>query len=158
MKRIIISGFFSILHEGHIDYIRESAKLGDELYVIVNSDQQTKLKKSIPTLDEQERLSIICALKNVHYALISIDEDNSVSETIKLLHSTFTKNAPNQLIEWAFVNGGDRSDTKCQNIQEIKVCNNLGIDIIGLPDKKKNSSSWIIEKVAKEWVKRKLDV
>ena len=38
MKFVVVTGGFDPIHSGHIDYIREAAKLGDILIVGVNSD------------------------------------------------------------------------------------------------------------------------
>ncbi|HQP72188.1 MAG TPA: adenylyltransferase/cytidyltransferase family protein, partial [Methanoculleus sp.] len=35
MRRVVATGTFDILHPGHLYYLEESRKLGDELYVIV---------------------------------------------------------------------------------------------------------------------------
>ena len=37
-KIVVISGYFNPLHVGHVDYIVTAKSLGDELWVIVNSD------------------------------------------------------------------------------------------------------------------------
>ena len=45
MKIVAVSGYFDPLHIGHLEYLERSKKLGDYLFVIVNSDYQAKLKK-----------------------------------------------------------------------------------------------------------------
>ena len=47
-KIIVISGYFNPLHVGHLDYIATAKSLGDELWVIVNSDEQVEIKGSVP--------------------------------------------------------------------------------------------------------------
>ena len=42
---VAISGAFDPIHVGHIRYIREAAKLGDRLVVILNSDDFLLRKK-----------------------------------------------------------------------------------------------------------------
>ena len=42
---VIVSGYFSPLHCGHLDYLEAGASLGDRLIVIVNNDLQQKKKK-----------------------------------------------------------------------------------------------------------------
>ena len=39
MKVSIVSGGFDPLHSGHIAYLEAAAKLGDELWVFLNSDE-----------------------------------------------------------------------------------------------------------------------
>ena len=43
-KAIIVSGYFNPIHSGHLDYFQEAKKLGDFLVVIVNNDDQVKVK------------------------------------------------------------------------------------------------------------------
>ena len=43
-KAIIVSGYFNPLHKGHLELFEKAKTNGDELWVIVNSDHQRKLK------------------------------------------------------------------------------------------------------------------
>ena len=45
-KGIIVSGYFNPIHKGHLEYFNNAKELADELFVIVNSDHQRKLKGS----------------------------------------------------------------------------------------------------------------
>ena len=83
MKIVVISGYFNPIHSGHIDYIQSAKKLGDKLIVIVNNDKQVSLKGSVPFQDEEERKKIVSNIKGVDHAVISIDEDATVCESIK---------------------------------------------------------------------------
>ena len=74
-KAIIVSGYFNPLHKGHIEYFHKAKKHGDELFVIVNSDYQRKIKGSKEFMKE-ERVFIINQLKIVDKSFISIDKDN----------------------------------------------------------------------------------
>ena len=61
-KLVIVSGYFDPLHIGHLEYFKESKKLGDELVVIVNNMEQCILKKHEEFMDEKDR--IVSELKN----------------------------------------------------------------------------------------------
>ena len=43
-KAIIVSGYFNPIHKGHLELFQKAKAYGDELWVIVNSDLQRKLK------------------------------------------------------------------------------------------------------------------
>ncbi len=74
MTRVVATGTFDILHPGHVLYLSEAGKLGDELYVIVARDSTIKHKRK-PLLPEEQRLFMVRALKCVDHALLGSDED-----------------------------------------------------------------------------------
>ena len=81
--------------------------------------------------------AFIKALKNVSYAIISIDKDKTQSETLKYLALEHSDN-----YDLFFANGGDQNN---ERIPEFEVCKNLGIGLIdGLGDKIQ-SSSWLLK-------------
>ena len=82
----------------------EKAKAaGDELWVIVNSDLQRSLKGSKEFMDDNERLTIISAIKYVDKALISIDQDKTQRTTLSHLADEYGAN-----FELFFANGGSK--------------------------------------------------
>ena len=80
-KIVIVSGYFDPLHIGHLEYFELSKKLGDKLVVIVNNNEQCKLKKGEYFMTEKDRLEIVFALGIVDEVLISSDTDGSVTQT-----------------------------------------------------------------------------
>ena len=80
-KLVIISGYFNPLHAGHLDYIEAAKSLGDKLWIIINSDNQVKIKGSVPFQNEYDRLRIVRCLKPVDNAILSIDKDATVINT-----------------------------------------------------------------------------
>jgi len=144
MRKIIItSGFFNPLHIGHINLIKEAKKFGDFLVVIVNNDEQVKIKGSVPFMPEQERIEIIKALRYADDVVLSIDKDMSVIESLKMI----AKKYPGELY---FAKGGDRN---ADNIPEKKVCEELGIKIINRVggDKIQSSSQLINDAKNGNW-------
>jgi len=119
---VIVSGYFSPLHCGHLDYLEEAAAAGDQLFVIVNNNDQQILKKGKLILDQEDRLRIIKALSVVDEAMISIDNDRSVAQT---LASIAESNENSKLI---FGNGGDRNSL--EDIPEADICHRYGIETI----------------------------
>jgi len=142
MKKIVItSGYFNPLHIGHINLIRESKKLGDFLVVIVNNDEQVKIKGSIPFMPEQERIEIIKALRYADDVILSIDKDKSVIKSLGLIAEIH----PGKKL--VFTKGGDRN---IGNIPEKEVCKKFGIEIISeVGGGKVQSSSLLLKNIAK---------
>jgi len=73
-RRVVATGTFDILHPGHLYYLTESRKLGDELFVIVARDANVKHKPH-PIVPEEQRRAMIAALKPVDYAILGDQTD-----------------------------------------------------------------------------------
>ena len=137
-KAIIVSGYFNPIHKGHLEYFKNAKQHADYLFVIVNSDLQRKLKGSKPFQDEKERMIIVNSIKGVDKAILSIDKDRTVCETIKKIAQEY-----GQEFSLAFANGGDQNN---DTIPEKPVCEQLGVELVdGLGDKIQ-SSSWLLNK------------
>ena len=67
MIRVVATGTFDILHPGHLYYLEESRRLGDELFVIVARDANVTHKPR-PILPEDQRVRMVRALKPVDHA------------------------------------------------------------------------------------------
>ena len=122
MKRTIVSGFFNPLHGGHLDMIEEAKKLGDYLIVIVNNDVQAVQKKGKIILDEQNRMRLVKALRDVDEAILSIDQDGTVSQSLKMVAEKYPED------DLTFANGGDRDSEKA--IPEGPVCHEHNIKLV----------------------------
>jgi D-beta-D-heptose 7-phosphate kinase/D-beta-D-heptose 1-phosphate adenosyltransferase len=130
---VIASGYFNPLHVGHLEYLELAKKLGDRLIVIINNDEQVKLKGSAPFMSQEDRIKIVRALKCVDEVFLSIDKDPSVCQSIE-----FLARARGASI---FAKGGDRNTG---NIPEKEICDRMGIEIIdGLGAKIRASSDLI---------------
>ena len=141
-KIIITAGYFNPLHIGHINLIREAKELGDFLVVIVNNDNQVKIKGSFPFMPEQERIEIVKALRYADDVFLSIDQDISVGKSLELV----AKKYPGDLY---FAKGGDRNLENIPN-QEVKACQNYNIKVVnGIGGDKAQSSSWLIKNASK---------
>jgi len=84
-KIVFTNGCFDLLHVGHIRYLEEAKKLGDILFVGVNSDLSVKRLKgpSRPIQNEQDRAEILNALRSVDF--VSIFEEDTPYELIKIV-------------------------------------------------------------------------
>jgi len=97
--------------------MEEARKLGDKLIVIINNDEQVKLKGSYPFMNESDRARIVSALSCVDRAVISTDKGSSVVETLTSLYSKY---ATDYFFEsMMFANGGDRNK---ENSPEEEYC------------------------------------
>jgi cytidyltransferase-like protein len=137
-KAIIVSGYFNPIHKGHLEYFNNAKALADELFVIVNNDYQRELKGSKEFQKEDERMIIVSNIKAVDKAILSIDRDRTVCETLKVIAKDYS-------IEYdlVFANGGDQNN---ETIPEKTICKKMNIALIdGLGDKIQ-SSSWLLNK------------
>jgi D-beta-D-heptose 7-phosphate kinase/D-beta-D-heptose 1-phosphate adenosyltransferase len=136
-KAIIVSGYFNPIHKGHLEYFNKAKSIADELFVIVNNDLQRALKGSKEFQKEDERLIIVENIKAVNKAIISIDKDRTVCESIRLLCEIYGDE-----YDLGFANGGDQDNS---SIPEASICNDLNVQLIdGLGDKIQ-SSSWLLK-------------
>tara|TARA_R100000008_G_C3583463_1_gene170340 strand:+ start:2085 stop:2588 length:504 start_codon:yes stop_codon:yes gene_type:complete len=140
MKIVVVSGYFNPIHVGHLDYIEEASKLGDSLIVIINNDEQVKIKGSKPFMNENDRARIVAAIGCVSRCVISNDTDGTVVETLKELYNSYS-------VDWdfddmIFANGGDR---KKDNSPEEEYCRWRGIKTVyNVGGKKTQSSSELL--------------
>ena len=138
-KKIVVaaSGYFDPLHIGHVEYLELARKLGDKLIVIVNTDEQARLKKGFVFMPLEERIKIIKALRAVDEVFVSIDKDKSVCKSLEAVRPDI------------FAKGGDRTSDE---IPENEICRKLKIKIVDGLGKKLQSSSELVKK-AKEMKK-----
>ena len=120
-KAIIVSGYFNPLHKGHLELFEKAKAAGDQLWVIVNSDLQQKLKGSKEFMLEDERLLIVSAIGIVDKALISIDKDKTQCATLDDLADKYSNE-----YKLYFANGGDQNN---DSIPEVPVCKEKGIGL-----------------------------
>ena len=131
---VAVSGYFNPLHVGHLDMIEKSKKLGDKLVVIVNNDNQVKLKGSVPFMSLADRVRIIGALRDVDEVFVSIDRDKTVCKSLTKIHPDI------------FANGGDRHTLN--DVPEYPICQKLGISMVDGLGRKIRASSELIKKAA----------
>jgi FAD synthetase len=75
MTRVVATGVFTILHPGHILYLEEARKLGDELIVILARDRMVEKRKFNRFIPERQRLEVVRALRMVDRAILGDEED-----------------------------------------------------------------------------------
>lgn len=141
MKKVVItSGYFNPLHIGHMNLMREAKKLGDFLVVIVNNDQQVKVKGSVAFMPEKERMEIVKDIKHVDAVFLSIDEDLPIAKSLRAIANQYKG-------ELFFAKGGDRNVGNIPE-SEKKVCKEFNIKIVNnVGGGKVQSSSTLLNKV-----------
>jgi len=132
MKVVAASGYFDPLHIGHVEHLELAKKLGDKLVVIVNNDEQAKLKNGSVFMPQEERMKIIAALRCVDEVVLSIDKDRTVCKTLEMIKPAI------------FAKGGDRF---AYEMAETGVCKKNNIQIIDGLGAKIQASSKIRDKI-----------
>jgi len=128
MKTVVItSWYFNPIHPWHIECLELCKDLWDELWVIVNNDNQAKLKTWKDTVfqDKNFRLKIVSSLRVVDNVMLSVDQDGSVCESIKEITKRIKEKYWEDTIIY-FWKGWDRFSW---NIPEVQVCKDLWIEI-----------------------------
>jgi cytidyltransferase-like protein len=113
---VAISGAFDPIHVGHIRYIKEAAKLGDKLVVILNSDHFLMQKKGFVFWPYEDRKEILESIKGVDEVVAAVDEDQTVRKTLELVKPDI------------FAKGGNWINRK--NIPEAETCSSIGCKIV----------------------------
>ena len=139
---VVASGYFNPIHSGHLNYLEQAKKIGDYLIVIVNSDEQVKMKGSDPFMNENERLKIVRSLRCVDKAVVAVDEDGTVCQSLRKEYYQLQDDP--FFIGRAFANGGDRKEG---GVPEDLLEKELGIKMIySVGGGKTQSSSHLLYK------------
>lgn len=142
MKTVVINTwYFNPIHPWHIECMELSKRLWDELWIIVNNDEQARLKtwKQEVFQDEKFRCAVVSAIKYVDEVMLSIDHDASVCESIRAAANEIRKKywEDTKIILWKW---GDRF---LWWILEEWVCKEMNIEIVDrLWEKTHNSSDY----------------
>lgn len=75
-KLVLTNGVFDLLHTGHLYYLKEARRLGDALYVAINSDDSVRVLKgpTRPVMTEEQRAYALGALWFVSGIIIFRDK------------------------------------------------------------------------------------
>lgn len=144
-KVILVSGGSDPLHKGHLEMIEEAAKLGNEVWVILNNDKWLTNKKGKPFMKEDERKYIMSRIKNVTNVIVCNPrggDDNTVCDGIYAAINQYRRKFKGKM-SMAFGNGGDRIEG---NIPEKEYCDSMNVKFVWGLGKKVQSSSWLLEK------------
>lgn len=76
MVRVLVGGFFDLLHEGHKFFLKKAAEFGDELIVVVANDKNAELKKRKPAWNQEKRKEEIEKLECVDKVIIGFEDED----------------------------------------------------------------------------------
>jgi FAD synthetase len=127
-RRVVATGTFDVLHPGHLFYLEESRKLGDELFVIVARDVNVKHKPH-PIIPEDQRLQMVAALKPVDHAMLGDETDmflpigkirpeiitigfNQMFDEEKLARQLAERNLPSKIVRIGKNSDGELSSSR----------------------------------------------
>eukprot|EP00446_Apocalathium_sp_SHHI-4_P051065 CAMPEP_0177370112 /NCGR_PEP_ID=MMETSP0368-20130122/41809_1 /TAXON_ID=447022 ORGANISM="Scrippsiella hangoei-like, Strain SHHI-4" /NCGR_SAMPLE_ID=MMETSP0368 /ASSEMBLY_ACC=CAM_ASM_000363 /LENGTH=559 /DNA_ID=CAMNT_0018833337 /DNA_START=65 /DNA_END=1744 /DNA_ORIENTATION=+ len=114
---VVASGYFNPLHFGHVSFLQKAKDAGTHLIVIVNNDAQAERRRvGLPgiSMPARDRVRLVRSLACVDAAMEAVDEDDSVADTLRMLHPDL------------FANGGKQVATE----KEAAVCAELGITLL----------------------------
>ena len=70
MIKVLAGGRFNIIHPAHVQFLKRAKALGDQLVVVVASDETIKNAGKRAVFPERERQKMVAALKPVDKAVI----------------------------------------------------------------------------------------
>ncbi len=134
VRVVLTNGCFDLLHPGHTRLFAEARKLGDVLFVAINSDRSICALKGNQRalMPELERAEIIASLAAVDY--VSIFDDASVLAVVKRM-------LPNVLVK-----GGDYTLDQIVGRREVEAA---GGRVVSISIVAGYSTTAIIERVRK---------
>ena len=130
---VFTNGCFDIVHAGHISYLNEAKKLGEILFVGLNSDASVKKLKgeSRPVVKESDRKFVMENIKAVDF--VEIFDEETPYNLIKCIR-------PDILVK-----GGD---WKIENIVGHDIVQKSGGRVLALSFKQGYSTTNIIKKIS----------
>jgi FAD synthetase len=75
MTRVMAVGVFDLIHVGHLRYLEEAKRLGDELVVVVATDLSVRKRKHATITPQDMRRTLVEALKPVDRAVVGHEDD-----------------------------------------------------------------------------------
>jgi len=71
-KRVLVGGCFDIIHLGHVTFLNKAKEMGDELWIILESDVTVKKLKGEkrPINSQEDRAGLLTNLRAVDYVVM----------------------------------------------------------------------------------------
>lgn len=130
-RLVFTNGCFDILHRGHVEYLEQARRLGDQLVVAVNSDRSVRALKGSdrPINPEADRAVVLAALESV--AAVTIFDEDTPLELLR------------ELLPDVLVKGGDYSVETIVGSAEVRAA---GGEVVVVPLVPGRSTTRIIER------------
>ena len=126
---VAVSGGFDPVHAGHIDLFREARNLGEELVVILSSDKLLKEKRGQNFMSQNDRATILEALRFVDRVFIDTSDDNHAAKPLQSISPDI------------FANGSDKKGKEVIPDEEYEICEQYDISMVfDVGGEKKRSS------------------
>jgi rfaE bifunctional protein nucleotidyltransferase chain/domain len=129
---VLTNGCFDILHIGHARYLKEAKKLGDYLFIGINSDDSVKKLKGPdrPLNNQNDRAELLSYFSDVDYLIIF--EEDTADNLITLIKPDI------------YVKGGDYTK---ESLPESKTLDLVGSNIAFISFVDGYSTTKLIEKI-----------
>lgn len=75
MVRVMATGVFDILHLGHVHFLEEAKRQGDELVVVVATDRTAERNKHRPITPERMRVELVGSMRVVDKVVLGHEGD-----------------------------------------------------------------------------------
>lgn len=138
-KIILAGGAFDILHQGHIDFLRDTKALGDVLVIAIKTDAEIRDYKDLdrPIQNEDVRAALIDAIRYVDYTVVAPEPPANFGPDSEPPRMAVARELRPDL----FVTYNERWETRRAALEE------LGIELKVVPIEKVNSTTSIIERI-----------
>jgi FAD synthetase len=75
MKRVLVGGVFSIIHPGHVFFLKKARSMGEHLTVILTHDRNVRKKRGTLIVPATERKKVLESIRYVDTVLIGDETD-----------------------------------------------------------------------------------
>ena len=144
---VLTNGVFDILHVGHLRCLKAARKLGDALFVGLNSDRSARHLKgpSRPLVPQAERAEVLCALVCVDY--VTIFEELTAEHLVQALKPDVYAKGGDYAAETIAASAGEEDTTGSEVVKplpEAPIAESYGGCVVILPYECGHSTSRII--------------
>jgi len=109
----IVSGYFSPLHQGHLDVFEDAKSRTGYLIVVINNDRQQILKKGRVIQTDVARARIVAALRIVDATYVAVEDGSGIDGSFDMIRKDYPDT------ELLFCNGGDRKNAGVIPAEEL---------------------------------------